>query len=87
MTILLINYGAILLIDYEVDHGGNVVPNNIKLVPIEWISWDCLAVEGTLVPLFPVSQKCSFHTLSIEIAPEEGIAIINQPTLSQPLQS
>ena len=42
------NTFLILLIDYEVDHGGNVVPNNIKLVPIEWISWDCLAVQGTL---------------------------------------
>ena len=42
------NTFLILLIDYEVTDEGNVVPNNVKLVPIEWISWDCLAVQGTL---------------------------------------
>ena len=42
------NTFLILLIDYQVTDEGNVVPNNVKLVPIEWISWDCLAVQGTL---------------------------------------
>lgn len=42
------NTFLILLIDYHVSDEGNVVPNNVKLVPIEWISWDCLAVQGTL---------------------------------------
>ena len=42
------NTFLVLLIDYEVTDEGNVVPNNVKLVPIEWISWDCLAVQGTL---------------------------------------
>jgi hypothetical protein len=42
------NTFLVLLIDYEVTNEGNVVPNNVKLVPIEWISWDCLAVQGTL---------------------------------------
>ena len=42
------NTFLVLLIDYEVTNEGNVIPNNVKLVPIEWISWDCLAVQGTL---------------------------------------
>ena len=42
------NTFLVLLIDYQVTDEGNVVPNNVKLVPIEWISWDCLAVQGTL---------------------------------------
>lgn len=41
------NTFLILLIEYTVED-GKVIPSKPKLVPIEWISWDCLAVQGTL---------------------------------------
>lgn len=41
------NTFLVLLIEYRSEE-GKVIPGNVKLVPIEWISWDCLAVQGTL---------------------------------------
>lgn len=37
------NHFVVLLVDYATTDGA-VVPENVRLLPIEWIAWDCLAI-------------------------------------------